>query len=257
MPVLHYFGLAAAEARGEFNFTRDGFDPRIVHTMFLRYAIDGLSDEAIAECAKIGYRPDDFRSALFAPPSGRGVWLLSVWADSIFALYRHKRLGFRLPWARPFEADHAGDARAAPLEALPKHQRSNWIAPALRRLQADYEHVGLIGEAEFKDNLDRILSRAPRGTPVAILKRVDRLIDNAGSVQVLESARRFNGWLDDVAAAHRCVRLFDVRDCATPESEIKDWLHFDRLTYHRLFLAIRRTLSSTRVRSAAPAPVEA
>jgi FkbH-like protein len=242
-PLLHYFGMVAGQASIEFNPARDGFDPRIDHSMFLRYAIDGLSAEALAECAKIGYRPSDFESALFAPPVGRGVWLLSFWADSLYALYRHKRLGFLLPWARPFEPDHERDVRQTTAESLPMPQRGNWIAPALERLKQDYEFAGLIGEAEFKQNMNVILAKAPPGTPVVMLKRVDFLIDEAGVRRDLASARRFNRWLTDVAAEWPSVRLADVRDYVLSDGEIRDWLHFDRLTYHRLFRGIEALLA--------------
>jgi FkbH-like protein len=242
--LTHYFGFIAREVLGEFNVGRGGFDARVDHSIFLRYALDGIAPEALAECTKIGYRPEDFQSALFAPHTGAGLWLLSFWIDSIYALYRHKQFGFLLPWARPGECAHERDARNAKPDDLPLHHRSDWISQALETLKRDYDYVGLTDEALFKENLRSIIARAPAQTPVVLLKRTEYLDEPGKGRHVSENARQFNFWITEIANEFPQAHIFDVAEYINSNEEAQDWLHFDRTVYYRLFCAVKSSVLS-------------
>lgn len=235
--LSHYFGLVAEDVIGEFNVGRFGFDARVDHSVFLRYAVEGLADECIAEAGKLGYRQQDFRSAYTDPANADALWLLSFWIDSIYALYRHKRLGFHLPFARPGESDHGRDARLAGLQDLPPHHRDDHVAAALATLKADYDYVGLIGEEGFKDNLRHILAAAPPESRIVMLKRTEFVETPDAGRHVSHAAQNLNRWLDDVAQEFPRVMIADIGAVLRP-GEASEWLHFDRMVYHRLFDAV-------------------
>ncbi len=241
--LSHYFGLAADDVVGEFNVGRFGFDARVDHSVFLRYAVEGFAPEWVPEVEKLGYRAEDFRSAYAEPADGKTLWLLSFWIDSIYALYRHRRFGFVVPFARPGEADHGRDARLAAVEDLPPHHRADGVAAALRTLQADYDYLGLIDEDGFKDNLRRILSAAPRSCTVVMLKRTAFVETPEGERHVSAAAQNLNRWLDDLVGEYPQVRIADIGDFIRP-GEASEWLHFDRMVYHRLFEGVMALLSN-------------
>ena len=63
--VEHYARLVSANVRGEYNFVRHGLDYRINHSLLTRYAIEGLPERAAQAVYRLGYAPEDFRSASF------------------------------------------------------------------------------------------------------------------------------------------------------------------------------------------------
>jgi hypothetical protein len=137
--LSHYFKINCSNVIGEFNAGRSGFDARVDHSIFLRYAVEGLSPEAINESAKLGYRPEDFKRSILLPHAGDGLIVLNFWADVSYALYRRRRLHFLLPFALCGRSNYALDARNATINDLPVDLRPGWMATALRTLQNDYD----------------------------------------------------------------------------------------------------------------------
>jgi FkbH-like protein len=237
--LSHYFKVSSPEVIGEFNVGRGGFDARVDHSMFLRYALEGLSPEAIQESAKLGYRPEDFKTSLTHRHEGRGLIILSFWADVSYALYRHRRLNFMVPFALSGRANHALDVRAATADELPDNLKNGWMAAALSTLQSDYDFVGIIDEATFKGNLTAILAAMPGESPVVVLQGNTRLRDlQRGVTHTSTDNVRFNGWIAETAAAHPRVAVVNIRDVISSEDEVSDWSHFDRIVYYRLFTRI-------------------
>jgi FkbH-like protein len=239
--ISHYFRLRSENIVGEFNVGRRGFDARVDHSMFLRYAIDGLSAEAVRESAKIGYQPEDFRTSITESRPGKGVIVLSFWADVSYALYRHRRLRFLLPFALSGRSNHSLDARSATLAELPAAHRTPWFGDALATLKSDYEYWGTIREDLFKENLEVALRALPTDARAVILQGNSRLQERRNGALVTHTSadtQKFNGWIRDVVAALPNVATIDVRDVIRTEDEVSEWTHFDRIVYYRLYRKI-------------------
>lgn len=233
--LCHYFRVSCPDVFGEFNVGRFGFDARVDHSMFLRYACVGLATEAIRESAKLGYQPEDFTTVIARPRAGRGLIILSFGADMSVALYRHRRLGFMVPFVSPCQANHLLDARKVSLSELPDTV-PDWTPAALRTLQDDYDHVGMIDEGLFKENLRIVLDALPKQTPVVLLLGNTTLRDAQLNVtHTFHEWVRFNSWVRKVARCYPNTTVVDIRDCIANEEEVADWMHFDRTVYYRLY----------------------
>ena len=234
--LSHYFKVASPQVLGEFNVGRGGFDARVDHSVFLRYALTGLGTEAIAEVAKVGYRAEDFQTMLNQRRQGSGLLLLSFWADVAYALYRHRKLGFVLPFALSGRANHVLDARLATTEELPTNLRNGWMASALRTLQSDYDYLGAIDEVLFKENLRLILSALPKDIPTVLVKANTTLYDREHNVTHTSSDNMdLNRWMTEVADYFPAAHIVNIRDVISSEDQVLDWSHFDRIVYYRLY----------------------
>ncbi len=242
--LSHYFRVGSAEVIGEFNVGRRGFDARIDHSVFLRHALEGLNPDAIQESFKLGYRPEDFKTALTSPHQGNGLIVLSLWADVAYALYRHQRLKFLVPFALSGRADHSIDARAAAASDLPEPLRDGWMAGALATLQSDYEFVGIINEQMFKDNVQKILKALPNEVPVVMLLANTVLRDRVHDVTHTSTVNvTLNRWITETVQSTSGVTIVDIRDLIFSEDEVSDWSHFDRIVYYRLYERICQVLA--------------
>jgi FkbH-like protein len=236
--LSHYFRVGSPQVLGEFNVGRNGFDARVDHSMFLRYAIDGLSAETIQEAALLGYRAEDFRTVLTSQREGKGLIILSFWSDVSYALYRHRRLQFDVPFALSGRSDHRLDARTATVEELPGDSRRGWMPRALETLQADYDYLGPIDEEQFKENLETILGALPNAQ-VVLLQSNTRLWDPGDDVTHTSiDNQKLNQWQSDMAARFPRTHIVDIRDAINAEGEVLDWTHFDRIVYYRLYQRI-------------------
>jgi FkbH-like protein len=239
--LSHYFRVGTGDVIGEFNVGRAGFDARVDHSSFLRYCVEGLSPEAIEASARLGYQPEDFKTALLEPRRGSGLILLSFWSDVSYALYRHRRLGFLLPFALSGQSDHCADARSRTTQDIPEHLRKGWMARALATLKCDYDFVGIIDEHLFKDNLRAILAALPRQVPTIIIQGNTRLTDpEQGVTHISDDNLRMNEWIAATAGNFANAIVLDIRDVIAAEEEVLDWSHFNRLVYFRLYQRICR-----------------
>jgi len=79
------------------------------------------------------YRPEDFRTGA-RQVVGNGLIVLSFWSDVSYALYRHRRLSFDIPFALSGNRITFGCAKCE-CRGVTQGLRSGWMAEALRRLQ--------------------------------------------------------------------------------------------------------------------------
>jgi FkbH-like protein len=240
--VGHYFSLGAFRSSGEYNFNRHGCDVRIDHSMFLRYAIAGLPPGGMDACKLLGYCEEDFRTALLDQRPGMAVWLLSFWSDTAYAIYRHRETGVVVPFMFP-KWHQATDVRKASLDDLPAEQdRSRYVDP-LAHLKENFDYMGLISKALFKENLKIILDAAPLNTRVFILGANEHLWDSQASVRHRHSGNKsLNRWTRAVTRWRRKVTILNIRDFVASDTEVHNWGHFDRTVYFRIYQEIERRM---------------
>jgi len=235
--VTHYFNTLASNVYREFNITRGSANMRFDHSVFARYALDGLPGDARAAFAKLGYEDADFTSALTTLPlDATGVWILSFWADADFALYRHRATGLSVPLSLPGVQTNQRDVTMLDAEA-PEHAA---VADTLRLLQSDFDFLGMIDEKSFKDNARLIMAGATADVLVFVLQANDLIKDETGRMIVPPRKRRLNNWVRDVAVEFHNVELVNIRDFVEADPEIITDNHFDRMVYFRVFQHIMR-----------------
>jgi FkbH-like protein len=100
-PLVHYFRLTSESVIGEFNTIRDGKILMLDHSVCLRNAIEGVTQEQIAAVAPLGYAAEDFETRFFDHSGDKPLWILGNWADRTQRVYRHERTGIVVPCHKP------------------------------------------------------------------------------------------------------------------------------------------------------------
>lgn len=242
LSMTHYFHSRAREVIDEVPIARDGLQIRLDHTLFLINGMDCIDAAALNEVAKLGIRPDDFKTKLFDEAIENPIVIFDFWTDSEIAVYRHSKLGFRIPFVAPyhFPVKPDGDARALPTNysdsAFPQ---GHFVFRAIEELRANYEYEGLIGEEFFKDNLRRILTALPRAAQVFLLLANESWLNPGnGLTYRYERHAHLNSWMREVAASFRSVQFIDPRAHFASEADAHTVNHFDRMVYFRMYQTI-------------------
>ena len=227
--VADYLRLRSHHLVGEFNFARFGLEIRRDHSLFLRRAVEGLPGNIAPILHRLGYRDEDFTSALTTLDPG-ALCLLSFWTDAAFPLYRHRASGALVPFAPP-GLGHV-NVLEWPRDQVLATLDNDEAREAFAFLQAGFVHQGLIGEADFKANLHAAIAAAPEDARLVI-----NLADEVPWPAVPFFAQRhaaLNRWTRDVAQDAPNVTLLSIRSCIQDAGEVTSFNHFDRRVYHRL-----------------------
>ena len=231
--LMHYFALHTDNLIEEFNHPHNGQMFRRDHSEFLMPALGApLARDALTS---LGYEPDDFRSALGSPPTGRTLFFLSFWADADIPLYRHRATGQLLPYwlvgAQNHDLIANDDLRMAIAETDIQRDR-------LKALCRDYDHVGLLDDEAMLLRYRKILDHLPADCQVVLVLAPER-----GPLHFRDPARpphphhqRLNRALRLAAEGRPNVILLDPADFITGEEDMIDLNHFRRPVYHRMYL---------------------
>jgi FkbH-like protein len=231
--VAHYLGPHAKTLSGEYHFARFGKAIRVDHSACLRLALDGITDETMAALRRIGYRREDFHTAL-AGPEAFDTYVFSFQSDAVQALYRHRQLGFAVPFGVP-QTNNRLDLRAFPSAQMAARLHDPEARAALACLLDEYDFIGTIGEADFKANLERLLAATTPGAAVFILLGREHHPDGKPHPEYAQT----NRWIADVAAASaRDVRPMKVAAHIHAPADMIDINHFSPSVYHRLAEAV-------------------
>ena len=151
--VTHYFGLAEGSVVSELSAARQGTVVLWHHSMFARYAIEGVQPAEMQAFGLLGYQNDAFDTYLArlargraqpARADARSVWVLSFWSDLSARLYRHRETGAMLPLA--VAGGLIPPQRPANARDVPADQT------VLARIAEAFEFVGATPEADYRRN---------------------------------------------------------------------------------------------------------
>jgi FkbH-like protein len=211
-PLAHYFRLVTPRVVAEFNTIRDGKLIPLDHSLCLRHAILGVTQEQLDIIAPLGYTAEDFQTRYFEHTGHTPLWIFSNWIDAGMKVFRHKRTGFAIPCQTP---KNEKEVEAYKL-ALP-YLESEFTA-------FDYDEI------EFKKTLDMIFAKIPRhGLMFVLLSREPNSRSDLRRVKC-------NRWRTEVASKYSSVRCLKIDDfIEKPEEIIGNSAHYDRRVYHRLF----------------------
>ncbi len=227
--IMHYFHLVSRAVHGEFNRVENGTMMPLQHSMFARYALNGIPEEALNCFSKIGYRNEHFESALTSLPHGRAVWVLSFWSEADHALYSHKAT------SQPIPIVHASH-KATLADMTADNAVDSGLDPQFRNIVKDqFSYTGMIGEDDFKANLILILERVSPGTLVFILKATDRNVAQNGAPSINRRKQLINTWTESVVADRPFVTLLDIASYAGANESTENPNHFDRMVYYRVY----------------------
>jgi hypothetical protein len=235
--MAHYLGMSASSVCGEYHFHRFGKAIRVDHSACVRLALDGISDTAMRALEPIAYRRDDFETAL-ARNEAFDTYLFSFQSDGVQSLYRHRSLGISVPFGVA-KMRNSLDLAKVPRARLDARLPDPNARQALDALLENYVHTGLIGEAAFKENLQRMLDATSPGAKVFIILGNENARDAQGEMQVHEHQRSINRWIGEVAAnARQDVRPLAIAEHIRDPSEMMDVNHFAPKVYYRLSEAL-------------------
>lgn len=233
--LMHYFGMHGTEVVEEFNAPRNGQMLRRDHTAFLMPALgETLTDAQIRAAARLGYGESDFDSELLESAGGRELYLFSFWADADVPVYRSRDTDLRVPYWLVGAQHH---------NLIAKHELREAVAETdaqrarLKTLCTEYEHEGLLSDAEMQARYAHILSMVPNEADVVIVlanERGPRHFQNAALPNHPHHARQ-NAVLRVLAKDFENVTLMDPADYIHTADDLIDLNHFKRPIYHRIY----------------------
>jgi hypothetical protein len=230
--LSHYLVNSAESAVLELLTGRDERQIRIDHSALLQLALSDVDPETARALEAIGYAPSDWTSALKAPQP-EATWFLSFWTEAFCTLYRHKSLGFCVPYLLPVEPYAAGDiTRLRPDEVAP------FLKSDLHRAQHAYflenfECLGCADEATVRSAMRRLRDRALPDTQIFVVLGPESWLGPDGKVIQRPEEQRVNRWIRGELEGRAGVRLVQIADFVEPGKRRSEPLHFDRLTYKR------------------------
>jgi FkbH-like protein len=244
LSISHYFHPVAQSVASEVMVVRAGVPIRLDHSLFLANYLDGMSAEVCGEMEKLGYRVGDFQTSLFSSDLATGVVVLDFWVDSEVAVYRHKRLGFRIPFVLPyhFPIKPEGNVKELPVDfAMDGYGSDHWVMRAARCVREEYDYEGLLSEDRFKGNLRRILSNVSRSATVFILSANETWLNPGNKIVYTYPAHiALNRWTAEIVQPFANVKFLDVRQFFQSDLDTHTVNHFSRLVYFRIYETICR-----------------
>jgi FkbH-like protein len=220
--LSHYLANSAETAVLELLSVREERQVRIDHSALLKLALSDLDAETERALTAIGYDPVDWTSAL-SHREANATWFLSFWTDSFCVLYRHKTLGFSVPFFLPIDPHAVSDvtklepAQVAPLLRTEAHRAQ------YQHLVEKFEFVGRADEPDVRSAMRLLLETAADDTRIFVI-----LAPEAGA-----EAQRVNGWIRAELEGSRNVHFVQIADFVDPDRGRDEPFHFDRLTYKR------------------------
>jgi FkbH-like protein len=247
LAVSHYFGTLASSVKGEYAFSRDDIQIRPEHSVMFCHAIDGVSAELLDSFVRLGFRAEDFETALFDLPNDsiNPAWVLSFWADADLNVYRHKKTGALIPFNAFPAILRSIDFTKATLDEIEPFFRDHWIVGALETLREEYEFFGQIDGQLFKHNLYKIIKRVPTNGLVFIVgaNEIDRP-DSNGRATPIDHHITFNDYCRQVCSSFSNAIFISPSEFIISGDEIQDYYnHFDRKVYYRIFELIHKRLT--------------
>jgi len=206
--------------------------------LFPVHALDGPREDFLEAVQRLGYRRSDFQTQLFDVNHENDIVLLDFWTDSEVAIYRHRKLGFRIPFVAPyhFPLKPEDDATKLPPDFVAEGAATVHPAvAAINALRDEYEFEGIIGEEAFKSNLTRIISNiSPNAKIFILLANETWLNPGNGLTYAYPAHSALNRWVTDVTPRFANVVTVDVRQSFSSEADAETVNHFDRLVYYRI-----------------------
>jgi FkbH-like protein len=239
--IAHYLRPLATNVHLELFVQRDDRAVRMDHSAMLRIGLSEQSPPVDEALTKVGYEASDWNTQMsrLAGCGERKAWILSFWMDSLMVLYRHRALGFAIPFAMPREPMALTDVTRLPQAELDRLLVTEEHRALFKELSQNYEALGRVDEQTFRSTLKRLLINGAK-TEIFILLGPE----SVGSPPRLRpNEAKLNSWIKSELGGSPNVHLLDVLDFTEPGDGRQEALHFDRLVYKRVADEIIRRLA--------------
>ncbi len=165
------------------------------HSVFLRYALTGLSERERAELAALGFEPQDLSFELLGDGGGGAIWILQFSSDPGAVLYKHRTLGVMAPVA---------------LKCLPNGSQD--------LIRAD---IAEVPAATFADTVEKLMTRAPKGTRVFVLTNAEFLIDGEGNRRQLDHKIRGHKMVCEIFSRYPYAKVLSLMDFVQSDADFE------------------------------------
>ncbi len=160
--LIHYFTLHCSNICLEMNIIKNWQVLRLDHSSFLKYSLEGLTEEQMRAAESLGYDHHDFVTQ-FPTASFPELMLISFWADADIPLYRHRESGLELPYwlvgAQKEDLRTDTDLVARIADQPCHHER-------LARLREEWDYRYGMSHDEMVARYREILGRIPSSTRI-------------------------------------------------------------------------------------------
>ena len=242
--LAHYFALDAETLETEFAFDRGGLPVPIHHSVFLRAAIDGISDREMSAARALGYEAGDFASRGIGSTRPFNLYVYSFWADGHYALYRDRESLFRLPFGI-HGLNNGTDLRKADVEVLRVKLTEPGMEAKVQALRQRFEYMAwspgiheTSGETLLEQNLRIIFNACPPEAKIFVLLGCEQVYDDAGLPQPVPHLIELNRITRRAAEGMSHVHLLVPEEFLVAPSDIIDATHWDRRVYFRIYQRI-------------------
>lgn len=242
LALSHYFVHSADELYIEASYVREGRMMRPDHSAFLNLVLDGVSEVQQKDLIEIGYKSEDWTSgiSLHSKSGDKIAWVISSWLESFLYLYEHKQHDLKIPFCSEKGGGH--NLLALQDEELRAAFTRDANIQAFEALKERFVGSGHSSESALQRTLLKLLKAAGDHVTIFFL-----LAPETGSITgkgrvVANGQIKVNEWIRAALSDHPRVHLVEVGDFFNPESERKEFHHFEQLTYYRIATHILSTL---------------
>ena len=240
--IAHYFETDTGCVVRELHEVRDGLEPSVSHSIMLRHAISGVSQELREDARPFGFLDTDFTSFAATSPQGNAagaaVWLFSFVHDNQTMLYRHKTTGELLP-VRFYKSPHL--ARSY-IGQAPQEVGASRVV--LDHLEAYFDFAGPITDDLFIDNLRLVFRRAPAFVRVFVLLGNEVGANRQNQTVPNPTMIRRNRLINEAAEGFANVETVSLAQCLSPEAPAPLGNHYEREVYYRIYRYVRGRMFS-------------
>ncbi len=235
--LAHYLSGRMREVVGEFNTMRDNAGVRIDHSSMLHATFFGLSLEARNMAGQLGYRAEDFQSALTDLNQQFDACVLNFGVEGLYATYAHPSLDLRLPFP-----EMLGNMVVNMIEREEEDTRS-----LVREAQAVLRQEGfsyhLPSSEFFAEHLAKVLARLPADMTVIFLLPPESKPDETGQTVAMHMHRPFNNVIRAQANRRKNSHILQIADYVKDPEDRIDAQHFGRMVYVRIAEAVTNLLA--------------
>lgn len=239
--LSHYLTGEAESTALELLSVREERMVRIDHSAILELALRDLEADVERALEGIGYQRTDWDSAL-KNPEAQSTWFLSFWTDAFCTLYRHRTLGFSVPFLLPIDPHALTDVTKLQPEQVAPFLKTEAHRAQYQYLVDNFECLGLAGEAKVRSAIRRLRRTAADDTTIFVVLAPETWLEAPGRLVDLPRMRLVNQAIRAELDGRPNVHLIQIADFVEPGKLRDDPLHFDRLTYKRMADHVRELI---------------
>ena len=216
--VCHYLENKNIEIIKDFNYaTKEQIGVHREHTIFLK-KVNNINEKEFEVLSKLPFLDENFLDFNFFKTNEYDYLIYSPLMNYSQGLYKHKKLGFIVPY-RPF------------LDVTKQEEHSGFTKESLKDFKDNYEFLGLQKPEDFISDLDWLIKQTDK--PILFLNGAEIEPNNKYEIDAAERFKTMNKALEEFVEKHkdRCS-IIDVRKLIQSRDDLEDNIrHYKRITF--------------------------